>query len=674
MSSSPACVMIRAIKEAGLEIKDRKYHLKNYPLCFLGSDLVSLLIQIKEAHDVDSAVVIGRQLMAQHEMYHVTRDESFKNGHYYYRFTADGDHGASAMNESGAALSWNSIVKVMPGMGKSTKAKNTSFDVRDNRDTTPRELLTLESELTEIAQLSPLDKHNLKLLDAVHPPNWQNPTLTTDYTLVVIGAGAGGLVTAAGSAGVGTKVAIIEKQFMGGDCLNTGCVPSKALIRAAREMKIDAVSQKYGLTLTSSPVKDFSKAMERLRKIRSEIARVDSCQRFSAELGVDVYQGSAMFISPTTVQITSRNQSPQVLTFKKAVIASGASTAIPNIPGLKEVPYLTNASVFNLTELPPRVCVIGAGPIGVELAQAFARFGSKVTVFIRGGQLLPKEDRDAAALVEAALLDDNITLKYHTTIDRMSATTAGHKFETPFNVNTVHVTLGKTSANSPVAFTMECEMLLIATGRAPNVSGLGLEAANVKFRSKVGVVVSDTLQTSNPNIYAVGDVCTKFQFTHMADFMARKVIRNALFFGNEKVSSLLVPWATFTEPEVAHVGLYPRDMEADNIPFDTYTKHFKDNDRAICDGETVGFVKVHVKAGGDEIIGATIVNAHAGDMISELTLAMQMNIGLGKLANVIHPYPSQQDAIRACGDLYNKTKLTPKIKGVLSRIANRSLT
>ncbi len=337
------------------------------------------------------------------------------------------------------------------------------------------------------------------------------------------------------------------------------------------------------------------------------------------------------------------------------MVATGGTAAIPAIPGLRKTPYLTNATVFNLTELPQRLAVIGAGPIGIELAQAFQRFGSQVTVFSRSDKILPKEDPDAAKIVETALRRDGVSFVYHANYKRV---------ESRDRTSPVTVVLEQRDEER----TLEFDALLVATGRKPAVKGLGLEHAGVDYDERMGVVVNDRLQTSNPDIYAVGDVASKFQFTHMADFSARLVIRNALFFGRDNFSNLLIPWATYTDPEVAHVGLYQKDLKERNIEYATYMREFTDVDRGIVDGETEGFVKIHVKKGTDRILGATIVGSHAGDMISEITVAMQGGMGLAKLANVIHPYPTAAEAIRQCGDAYNRARLTPTVKGIFHRL------
>jgi pyruvate/2-oxoglutarate dehydrogenase complex dihydrolipoamide dehydrogenase (E3) component len=390
--------------------------------------------------------------------------------------------------------------------------------------------------------------------------------------------------------------------------------------------------------------------MERMRRLRASIAPIDSAQRYSEKLGVDVFIGKGRFTGKNTIEVNG-----QTLKFAKAVVATGGTAAVPNIPGLKKAPYLTNASIFNLTELPACLGIIGAGPIGLELAQAFQRFGSQVTVFSRSDKILPKEDPDAAKIVENSLRSDGVTFAYN--VNYKGVESRGGK--APLSL-VIEDDLGER--------TLEFDALLVAAGRKPTVKGLGLEDAGIEYDERMGVKVNDRMQTTNSDVYAVGDVASKYQFTHMSDFGARLVIRNALFFGRDKFSNFIIPWATYTEPEVAHVGLYEKDLEEQNIEFATFTREFSDVDRGIVDGETEGFVKIHVKKGTDQILGATIVGSHAGDMISEITVAMQAGMGLGKLANVIHPYPTAAEAIRQCGDAYNRSRLTPTVKKVFNRL------
>jgi pyruvate/2-oxoglutarate dehydrogenase complex dihydrolipoamide dehydrogenase (E3) component len=489
------------------------------------------------------------------------------------------------------------------------------------------------------------DPYDQILLHNVHPQGWSNPEPASHYNLVVIGAGTAGLVTAAGAAGLGANVALIEKELMGGDCLNVGCVPSKALIRAARAVADVHDAHRYGVEVPSGTTVNFSAVMERMRRLRAEMSSNDSARRFR-DLGVDVFLGEGRFTGADTVEVGGKT-----LHFRKAVIATGARATAPPIPGLAEAGFLTNETVFTLTELPRRLAVIGAGPIGCELAQAFARFGAQVTLLEIAPQILIREDPDAAAHVQQALRQDGVQLRLNCAI-RSVATHGAEK------------TLTVEQDGDTTALTVDA--ILIGVGRAPNVEGLNLEAVGVRS-DKSGVTVNDRLQTSNPRIYAAGDICSAYKFTHMADASARIVIQNTLFLGRAKASALTVPWCTYTDPEIAHVGLYEKEAEARGIAVQTFTQELHSVDRAILDGETDGFVKVYVRKGSDTIVGATIVARHAGEMISELTLAMVGKLGLKTLSTVIHPYPTQAEAIKKTADAYNRTRLTPRVKALFEK-------
>ncbi|MEO6036670.1 MAG: mercuric reductase [Verrucomicrobiota bacterium] len=492
--------------------------------------------------------------------------------------------------------------------------------------------------------IQPWDTHNQKLVSNVHPSDWVNPTPAGRYNLVVIGGGTAGLVTAAGAAGLGAKVALVEKHLLGGDCLNVGCVPSKALIRAARAVAEARKASEFGVNVSEVTV-DFPQVMERMRRLRADISPHDSAARFR-ELGVDVFIGSAKFSGGDSVQVGDK-----ALRFAKAVIATGARAAAPSIAGLNDVSYLTNETIFSLTELPKRLGVIGAGPIGCELAQTFARFGSEVFLVESEHGILPREDRDAAALVQSSMQRDGVK--------RLGR---GKDLHVVRDGNGIRLKVeGRNDG-----YDILVDQVLVAAGRAPNVEGLELETVGVEFEKK-GLKVNDRLQTTNPRIFACGDICSPFQFTHAADFMARIVIQNALFKGRKKFSDLVIPWATYTSPEIAHVGLYENQAKEKGIEIDTFTQELSKVDRAILDGETEGFVRVHVKKGTDRIVGATIVSAHAGDMISEFTLAMVGGIGLGTIASAIHPYPTQAEAVRKVGDLFSRTRLTPFVKKLFNR-------
>ncbi len=494
--------------------------------------------------------------------------------------------------------------------------------------------------------VKPADAHNARLVSNVHPPDWQNPTPASCYNLVVIGAGTAGLVTAAGAAGLGAKVALVEKHLLGGDCLNVGCVPSKALIRSARAVFDANDAGRFGVRVGGPAQADFAAVMERMRKLRADLSPHDSAQRFT-KLGVDVFLGQARFAGPDTVEVAG-----QTLRFKRAVIATGARAVEPPLPGLAEAGYLTNETVFDLTQCPARLAVIGGGPIGCELAQAFQRLGSQVSLLHKNAHLLDREDMDAAALVQKAFIREGIAVRPNATITRVERS-AGGKL------------IGYEAQRKEE--TLAVDEILIGTGRAPNVEGLNLEAVGVEYARSKGILVNDRLQTTNPHIYAAGDVCLNWKFTHAADFSARIVIQNALFLGRKKASALTMPWCTYTDPEIAHVGLYERDARERGLEVDTYVREFKDVDRAVLDGEEDGFVKFHVRKGRDEILGATIVARHAGEMIGEISVAMAGRIGLGKLASMIHPYPTQAEAIRQCGDAYNRTRLTPRVKKWMGR-------
>jgi pyruvate/2-oxoglutarate dehydrogenase complex dihydrolipoamide dehydrogenase (E3) component len=521
--------------------------------------------------------------------------------------------------------------------------------------------------MTEALQVQPSDTYNQQLVGNVHPGDWVNPEPAPRYNLVVIGAGVAGLVTAAGSAGLGARVALIERGLMGGDCLNVGCVPSKALIRSARAFAAVRDASAFGTEVPAGSRVHFGQAMERMRRLRASMSPTDSARRFRS-LGVDVFLGSGRFTGPDTVEVAGKT-----LRFRRAVIATGARASALPIPGLQEAGYLTNETVFSLTELPPRLAVIGAGAVGCELAQVFARFGSKVTLFEVAPHILPVEDRDAAAVVEKSLLRDSITILADCKIAGIQASGVALA---PSQVNRD----GESSewsapgaSEKVINYSIQgqpgearVDEILVGVGRAPNVEGLNLEAVGVAYDPKIGVHVNDRLQTTNRMIYAAGDICSKYKFTHAADALARVVIQNTLFRGRARASALVMPWCTYTDPEIAHVGLYEHEAQKQGIEVKTFVQPLNEVDRAILDGETEGFVKVHVGKKG-RIVGATIVASHAGDLVSEITLAMVGKLGLGTIARTIHPYPTQAEAIKKVADAYNRTRLTPRVKWLFGK-------
>lgn len=495
--------------------------------------------------------------------------------------------------------------------------------------------------------IRPWDEHNRELVANVHPPGWANPEPADRYHLVVVGAGTAGLVTAAGAAGLGARVALVERHLMGGDCLNVGCVPSKALLRAARAWhEARSAARRFGGPEAAGGG-DFAAAMERMRRIRAEISRHDSAERFRG-LGVDVFLGQGRFVGSDALEVGGA-----MLRFRKAVIATGGRAAVPPIEGLEEAGFLTNETVFELTEPPRRLAVVGGGPIGCELAQAFARFGSEVTVLDLMDRVLPREDADAAEIVRRALAADGVAFELGIRIqgvERRGAETV-IRFER--------------GDGAGAAGELACDRLLLAVGRAPNVEGLDLEAAGVEY-SKKGVLVDDRLRTSNRRIFAAGDVASKYQFTHVADALARIAIQNALFHGRAKASGLVVPWCTYTSPEVAHVGLYAEEARERGREVETLTIPLAELDRARLDGDEEGFLRVHLAKGKDRVLGATLVAAHAGEMLGELCLAATAGVGLGKIAATIHPYPTQGEAVKRAADAWRRGKLTPLVKRVFA--------
>ncbi len=498
--------------------------------------------------------------------------------------------------------------------------------------------------------IPPMDKYNRALIDNVHPSDWQNPRPQERYDLVVIGSGTAGLVVAKGAAGldIGLKVALVEKHLMGGDCLNVGCVPSKTIIRSGRAVAEMKRSLPYGVQPPENVTVDFAAVMERVRKVRADISPIDSAAS-AQKTGVDVFLGHGHFVSRDCLQVGDAK-----LHFKKAVIATGGRAVRPSIDGVDEVGYLTNETVFNLTELPKRLGVIGGGPIGCELAQSFQRLGTEVVLFHRHGHLLGKEDPDAAEIVQRSMLQDGVQLVLDSKLKRVTATPQGKQIAYESN--------GKPG-------TIVVDEILMGAGRAPNVEGIGLEEAGVEYDPRRGVIVDDKLVTSNPKIFAAGDVCMDWKFTHAADAAARIVIKNALFspFGlsRSKLSDLVMPWVTYTDPEIAHVGLYEEDAQEQGLETHTIKINFDDVDRALAEGDDEGFLKILHKRGSDEILGATIVAPHAGEMISEITTAIVHKIGLSKMSSVIHPYPTEAEAIKKAADTYRRTLLTPRSKALL---------
>ncbi|HEU5246301.1 MAG TPA: mercuric reductase [Candidatus Udaeobacter sp.] len=478
------------------------------------------------------------------------------------------------------------------------------------------------------------------------------------FNVVVIGAGTAGLVTAAGTAGLGGRVALIERNKMGGDCLNFGCVPSKALISSARLIQQIRNAEKWGLD-RQEPQFAFEKIFDRMRARRAKIAPNDSQERFES-LGVEVFRGEGRFISPHELEVDGYK-----LRAQNFVIATGSRATIPSIEGLDAVPYFTNETIFDeLKQKPASMVVLGGGPIGCELAQTFCRLGVRVTVVQRRSQLLPREDRDVADFLEGCLNSEGVRVIKNTNARSVRKNGDG----------TIALQLFDRESSCQTETPVVADALLIAVGRTPNFRKLRLKAAGVEF-GESGVHVNEFLQTSQPHIYAVGDVVGPFQFTHMADAQARVVVRNILMpfqFLRQKMNYSVVPWCTYTDPEVAHVGLSEKEAQKNATAHDLFRIDLSDVDRAVVEDEDVGFAKILTSKGSDKILGATIVGTHAGDLLHEFVLAMSAKIGLGKIASAIHVYPTLAELARKVGDKYNKRRLTPRARKIFSWLYERA--
>jgi pyruvate/2-oxoglutarate dehydrogenase complex dihydrolipoamide dehydrogenase (E3) component len=481
------------------------------------------------------------------------------------------------------------------------------------------------------------DPYDRILLENVRPPDWRNPQPARSYALLIIGGGPEGVMAAINAASRGATVALIERNRLGGECLSYGCVPSKTLIRTSRVYAEMRNADRFGATIPADIRVDFPAAMERMRRIRARISQGMSAQGLR-KLGIDVFFGEARFVGPSVVEVDGVR-----LRFRKALIATGSRPIAPEIPGLAEAGYLTNRTVFDLAQCPRRLLVIGGGPLGCELAQAFCRLGAKVTIVQKAPMFLRQEERDAAQILFEAFERDGLGLHLNTEVVKVRIE-GGSKV----------ADLVSDDHYSSIAV----DEILLGAGRAPNVGGINLEAVGVEFDLRTGIRINDFLQTTNRRIYAAGDVCFEHTLTHIEEATARMVVQNALFSGRKKLSALAIPWCIYTDPEIAHVGMYvPEALEKD-IPVKTFTVLMHQVDRAITDGEEHGFVKIHVKEGTDTILGATVVASHAGEIINHLSLAIAAGVGLAGLAKVVHAYPTQAGAVQMAAQAYVHTRLT----------------
>ncbi|MDY0269192.1 MAG: mercuric reductase [Trichloromonas sp.] len=455
-----------------------------------------------------------------------------------------------------------------------------------------------------------------------------------DYNLIVLGAGSAGLVTAYLAATVKAKVALIEKDRMGGDCLNSGCVPSKALLRAARLLADARRAGELGLRDAEIPF-DFAEVMARVRRVVEQVAPHDSAERYRG-LGVEVIKGAARITAPHTVEVDGRS-----LTGRALVVATGARPFVPPLPGLNHIDYLTSDNLWNLRELPRRLVVLGGGPIGCELAQAFARFGSAVTLVELAPRLLIREDEEVSELLAARFTTEGIRVL------------TGHRAQQVRTDGEHHMLICEHGGETVA---IPFDRLLVAVGRAPRVEGFGLEELGVELSERGTLAADALLRTNIPSIFCAGDVAGPYQFTHVAAHQAWHAAVNALFapFKTFKVDYRVIPWATFVDPEVARVGLSEQEAKERGIPCEVTRYALSELDRALADGAPEGFIKVLTRPGSDKILGATVVGRHAGETITEFVSAMKHNLGLNRILGTIHIYPTFAEGNKATAGVWKR--------------------
>jgi pyruvate/2-oxoglutarate dehydrogenase complex dihydrolipoamide dehydrogenase (E3) component len=470
---------------------------------------------------------------------------------------------------------------------------------------------------------SALDEYRAKFQRDIFPSNWKNPQPADLYDMLIIGAGPGGMTAASIARSFDAKVALVENVHFGGECLNVGCIPSKALIRSSRVAAEVRNAHEYGIEIPKGWKVDFKSIMQRVYRCQATLSPHDAVEHFK-KLGADVFLGPGRFIGPNKIEV--RNQ---VIHFKKAFIVTGTNPIPLNIPGLEKSGYLTNQNVFELSYLPPRLAFIGGGPISCELSQAFLRFGSEVTLVTGGPTLLPRDETIAAERLQKVFEKEGMRIVTQSQVRRV---------ENRGKQKILHL--------DPKSELIIVDDIFVAIGRMPSVEGLNLEKAGIKFDLHRGIMTNDYQQTSNPDVYAVGDVASPNKFTHISMELAKMAVMNALNGHKQKSSSLTIPWCTFTDPEIAHIGLSEKEANERDISNTSIVIEMADMDRAVLDGETVGFAKLTVKSDSDQILGATLMASHAGDMIPEVGVAMAGEKGLIALSRAIHPFPTQGQILR----------------------------
>jgi pyruvate/2-oxoglutarate dehydrogenase complex dihydrolipoamide dehydrogenase (E3) component len=475
----------------------------------------------------------------------------------------------------------------------------------------------------------------------VRPPDWVNPKPRSVYDLIIVGAGPAGLAAAEYAAQQGFSVALIERNRMGGNSLNVGSVPSKAIISTARVYGSMRDADEFGAPIPNEPALDFGEVMARMRRLRARLSEYHSVDELTA-LGVDIFFATARFASADTFLADNTR-----LQFKKALIATGARPKTPDIPGIDQIGYCTSTTIFEMAALPKNIAVIGGGPLGCELAQAFCRLGSHVTIVQSAPKFLPREERDAAEILSRSMARDGVDIRLNTTV--VGARREGNKkiLET---------------VNNAVKGEVQADEILVSIGRVPNVEELDLQAAGVASDTHQGIAVDDFLCSTNPNVYAAGDACLPLKFTNAAQSSGRMAVKNALMQGRQRQSGAIIPWCTYCDPEIAHIGLHVWEARRQSIPIKSFTVMMTDVDRAALDGQDAGFLKVHISEGSDRIVGATVVASRASELINEMAVIMSAGIGMKALAEVIHTYPAQSEAIVLAAQAACRTAFPAKTK------------